>query len=66
MADPPPLYRRRDKTPTTSLLSLQPALPPTQPLVDDGATAAEIAAMPALGLGLTFDAATAAIGHRAE
>ena len=42
-------------------------LPPTQPLVDDGAVAAsETVAMPSIGRGVTFDATTAAIGVNAD
>jgi len=42
-------------------------LPPTQPLVDDGAVAAsETVAMPSIGRGVTFDATTAAIGFNAD
>ena len=67
MADPPPL----DGVirPPEPYAFLQLALPPAQPLVDDGATAAGIVAMPALGLKLqqlTFDAATAATGLNAD
>jgi hypothetical protein len=62
MADPPPLHGVI-RGPEVYAAVLR-ALPPAQPFVhDDGAVARpEIVAMPTLGHGVTFDAATAAIG----
>ena len=49
MADPPPLDGGIRPPEPNALI--EPALPPTQPLVDDGATAEGSAATPALRLG---------------
>ena len=65
MADPSPLGGAVALAEPYGLVR-PPASPLTQQFVGDGATAAPIVAMPALGLGLTFNPITATIGLNAN